>query len=170
VRTFRDLLQQLGRAHRRRAGERRILRFAAIGAGADLAALASESPEPSLRVLARGAYARWLFGENRLREAATEFLRTRSAAKETGARAGDYVNLFCLCHLALIRGVAGYGEAARFARQSRRSKASRSMRLVLAVPTLPERAFPGTEITFSIRPGDQSIPALTVHQDRSRLS
>jgi hypothetical protein len=158
VRLFRSLLRQVGLAHRRRAGERRILRLAALGAGADLAALASESAEPSLRLLARGAYARWLFGENRLREAATEFLRTRSAAKEMGARTGDYVNLFCLCHLALIRGVAGYGEAARFSRQSRRSKAGRSMRLALAVPVLPERAFPGTEITFSIRPGDQPVP------------
>lgn len=158
---FRDLLRHVGLVHRRRAGERRILRLVALGAGADLAALASESPEPSLRLLARGAYARWLFGENRLREAATEFLRTRTAAKETGARAGDYVNLFCLCHLALIRGVAGYGDAARFAKQARRSKAGKSMRIALAVPALPERAFPGTEITFSIKPADRPVPAYT---------
>lgn len=160
--TFRNLLKQVGLAHHRRAGGRRIVRLATLGAGADLAALASESPEPFVRLLARGAYARWLFGENRLREAATEFLRTRSAAKEQGARAGDYINLFCLCHLALIRGVSGYGDAARFARQARRSRGvGRSTRLAMAVPALPERAFPGTEITFSIRPADQPEPAFT---------
>jgi cytochrome c5 len=160
--TFRTLLKQVGLAHRRRTGERRILRLAALGAGADLAALASESPLPSVRLLARGAYARWLFGENRLREASTEFLKTRSAVKETGARAGDYINLFCLCHLALIRGVPGYGDAARFARQARRSRGvGRSTRLALAVPALPERAFPGTEITFSVKPVERPVSTYT---------
>lgn len=152
-----DILRRVAVLYRRRAAERQVLRLYARGAGPDLAALAEETEDPALRLLARGAYARWLFREDRMREANAQFSRTRSAAKAAGAAAGDYVNLFCLCHLALMRGTSGYEEAARFARQARRARASRRVRLALAVPSLPERAFPGTSVTFSVRPEDRVL-------------
>jgi hypothetical protein len=130
-------------AFRRWSGMRRITRLAAVGTDDALVEFAKGCGEPELRQLAQGAYGRRLFYQSRQKEATAQFSGLRALVKGRDDRRSGYINIFCLCYLSLLRGTAGYNDAAMFAKRARNFRPRPALRRILAMPDLPERVFPG---------------------------
>lgn len=133
----------LGAGLRRWAGMRRIAKLAAAGAGGALLDYANGCADPELGLLAQGAYGRQLFYASKLKEANAVFSALRAQVKQREDRRSGYINIFCLCYLSLLRGTAGYNDAAMFTKRARTFRPGARLRALLPMPDLPERVFPG---------------------------